>query len=163
MIAKEHIYNVTVRWTGNNGTGTSDYRSYKRSHIISARNKPDIPGSSDPVFRGDDTKYNPEELLLASLSGCHMLWFLHFCADSGVVVVDYIDNPIGIMIETANGGGKFKEVTLQPVVTVSGNVSSDSIEELHHKAHTHCFIANSVNFPVKHRATIKNRCPNKDI
>jgi organic hydroperoxide reductase OsmC/OhrA len=111
---KEHTYKLTVRWTGNTGSGTLNYKSYERSHVISAENKPEIFASSDPVFRGDKTKYNPEELLVASLSGCHMLWFLHLCAEAGIVVTGYSDNPTGIMTETENGGGKFKEVVLRP-------------------------------------------------
>jgi len=150
---KEHTYSLTVTWTGNTGTGTSGYRSYERSHIISASNKPDIEASSDPSFRGDSARYNPEELLVASLSGCHMLWFLHLCADSGIIVTGYTDNPTGAMTETANGGGKFKEVVLNPVVTVSDASMLDKLEALHEKAHEHCFIANSVNFPVRHNAT----------
>lgn len=152
---KEHFYKLTIKWTGNKGNGTLDYRSYERSHVISADNKSDILASSDPAFRGDRAKYNPEELLLASLSSCHMLWFLHLCADKGVIVTDYIDNPIGIMTETDNGGGKFKEVTLNPVVTVTDRNSIDKLGDLHKKANELCFIANSVNFTVRHKATGK--------
>ncbi|MBF9251796.1 OsmC family protein [Pontibacter sp. 172403-2] len=152
---KEHTYKLTIKWTGNQGKGTLDYSSYERSHIISADNKSDILASSDPTFRGDRTRYNPEELLLASLSSCHMLWFLHLCADNGVIVTDYIDNPVGIMAGTDNGGGKFKEVTLNPVVTVTDQNSIDKLSNLHKKANELCFIANSVNFMVSHKATGK--------
>jgi len=152
---KEHAYKLTIRWTGNKGNGTSDYRSYERSHIISADNKSDIAASSDPAFRGDSTRYNPEELLLAALSSCHMLWFLHLCAVSNVIVTDYIDNPVGIMTETDSGGGKFKEVTLHPVVTVTDHNSIAKLSDLHKKANELCFIANSVNFTVSHKATGK--------
>lgn len=150
---KEHFYKLTVQWTGNMGNGTLNYRTYERSHVISAENKESILASADPAFRGDKSKYNPEELLLASLSSCHMLWFLHLCADNGVIVVDYIDSPTGIMEETENGGGKFKEVTLNPIVTVSDLTSLDKLDELHEKANELCFIANSVNFIVKHKPT----------
>lgn len=152
---KEHFYSLTLRWTGNSGTGTASYHSYERSHIISADNKPDILASSDPSFRGDNTKYNPEELLVASLSRCHMLWFLHLCAESGIVVLDYTDNPTGVMTEAENGAGKFKEVTLAPIVTVKDPNSIDKLERLHKKANELCFIANSVNFKVKHKGTAK--------
>ena len=154
-MARQHNYHISVTWTGNNGTGTSDYNAYDRSHIISAGNKIDIPGSSDPLFRGDKNKYNPEELLVASLSSCHMLWYLHMCAEAGVIVVDYIDNASGIMIEIANGGGRFKEVTLNPVVTVTENSMIEKANELHKRANERCFIANSVNFPVLHNPTIR--------
>lgn len=152
---KEHSYKLTVQWTGNMGNGTLNYRAYERSHVIVSDNKERIQASADPVFRGDKTKYNPEELLLASLSGCHMLWFLHLCADNGISVIDYIDNPTGIMVETENGGGKFKEVTLNPIVTVDGIISQSKLDDLHKKANEFCFIANSVNFPVKHNPSVK--------
>ena len=148
---KEHKYKMKIEWTGNTGTGTADYRSYKRSHIISSLHKEPIQASSDPSFRGDNTKYNPEELLVASLSGCHMLWFLHLCADAGLVVTNYVDNPTGLMTETENGGGKFKEVTLYPIVTVEDLSRLSELENLHKKANELCFIANSVNFKVKHK------------
>jgi len=152
-MSKEHIYQLQVKWTGNNGTGTSDYKAYERSHLISAENKPDILASSDTPFRGDASKYNPEEFLLASLSSCHMLWFLHFCADNGVIVLDYVDNPIGTMIEIEKAGGKFTSVTLRPLVTVSEEFMIPILNELHEKAHKCCFIANSVNFEVKCEAS----------
>lgn len=152
---KEHFYKLTVQWTGNTGNGTLNYRTYERNHTISADNKETIIASADPAFRGDKTKYNPEELLLASLSSCHMLWFLHLCSDNGVIVTDYTDNPTGIMEETDNGGGKFKEVTLNPIVTVTDLGALDKLDDLHKKANELCFIANSVNFIVKHNSTGK--------
>lgn len=152
---KEHLYKLTVQWTGSKGNGTLNYRAYERNYVISADNKASLLASADPAFRGDKTKYNPEELLLASLSGCHMLWFSHLCADNDVIVIDYIDSPTGIMEETKNGGGKFKEVTLNPVVTVNDTASLDKLDDLHKKANELCFIANSVNFTVKHHPTGK--------
>ena len=149
-MSKEHTYTLTTKWTGNTGTGTSAYKAYERAHTIEKENKPDILLSSDPAFRGDTTRYNPEELLLASLSSCHMLWYLHLCSEAGIVVVDYADHATGIMEETADGGGKFVEVALHPVVTVSDAFMIEKANALHHKANELCFIANSVNFPVKH-------------
>lgn len=146
----KHHYKVTIQWTGNKGTGTSGYRNYERNHTISAENKMTIEGSSDPAFRGDKTKHNPEEMLLSSLSSCHMLWYLHFCSEAGVIVTDYTDEATGIMAETADGSGHFTEVTLFPTVTVSEESMKEKAEQLHHKANEYCFIANSVNFPVKH-------------
>ncbi|MGI9582774.1 OsmC family protein [Chryseobacterium sp. RRHN12] len=147
---KTHHYKTTIQWTGNKGTGTSGYRAYERSHTISAENKPVIEGSSDPAFRGDSTKYNPEEMLLSSLSSCHMLWYLHFCSEAGIIVTEYTDEASGIMAETASGSGHFTEVTLHPRVTVTEASMTEKAEQLHHKANEYCFIANSVNFPVKH-------------
>ena len=146
--AKHHHYSTTVRWTGNTGSGTSDYRAYERSHEITAEGKPTIAGSSDPAFRGDAARYNPEELLVSSLSACHMLWYLHLCADAGVVVIDYSDEARGIMEETT-GGGRFSLVVLQPCVTVASPDMIEKAMQLHASAHTHCFIANSVNFEVR--------------
>jgi len=153
---RQHNYQLTVQWTGNTGTGTSNYRGYERSHIIKADNKVEIAASSDPMFRGDKTKHNPEDLLVASISSCHMLWYLHLCSEAGVIVVDYIDNATGIIIEdSSTGSGCFTEVTLNPVVTVTENSMTEKANELHKKANKLCFIANSVNFPVLHHAVIK--------
>jgi organic hydroperoxide reductase OsmC/OhrA len=145
-----HHYNTTLSWTGNKGTGTSDYRAYERSHLLSVAGKPEIPASSDPKFRGDKTRYNPEELLVASLSSCHMLWYLHLCAVNGVVVVEYNDSAAGTMTETENGSGQFIEATLRPIVTVKEKSMIDKANALHEEAHSMCFIARSVNFPVHH-------------
>ena len=147
--SREHAYSINVTWTGNRGTGTSAYTAYDRAHEIGATGKPTIPGSSDPKFRGDPARYNPEELLLASLSACHMLWFLHLCADAKIAVVAYADNATGTMSEGADGSGRFTEVILHPTVTVQNESDVGRAEELHEKAHQLCFIANSVNFPVR--------------
>lgn len=153
-MSKEHHYTTTIQWTGNKGTGTSNYRDYERSHTIAAGNKPVIEGSSDPAFRGDRTKHNPEDLFLSSLSSCHMLWYLHFCSEEGIIVVDYIDCAKGIMTETDNGSGHFTEIILYPTVTVTEESMIEKARQLHHKANQFCFIANSVNFPVQHMPTV---------
>lgn len=147
---REHHYKATIHWTGNKGTGTDNYRNYERSHTIEIENKSPIEGSSDPAFRGDKTKHNPEELFLSSLSSCHMLWYLHFCAEDGIIVTDYTDEATGIMTETPDGSGHFASVTLHPTVTVAEESMIERAKELHHKANQFCFIANSVNFPVQH-------------
>jgi len=146
---KTHNYETTVTWTGNTGSGTSGYRDYERSHEICADGKPAIPGSSDPAFRGDPARWNPEELLVASLSQCHMLWFLHLCSAAGVVVTSYRDQPIGTMTETEDGGGHFTEIALRPEVGFAEPAQAARATELHKRAHELCFIANSVNFPVR--------------
>ncbi|MDB4876814.1 MAG: peroxiredoxin [Gemmatimonadetes bacterium] len=144
-----HRYTLRVTWTGNAGTGTSDYRGYERTHEIAAAGKPVIAGSSDPNFRGDATRYNPEELLVASLSSCHMLWYLHLASNVGIVVTDYVDDPVGTMREAPDGSGRFTSVVLRPTVTVRAGTNPIVAGELHHRAHSLCFIANSVNFPVE--------------
>jgi organic hydroperoxide reductase OsmC/OhrA len=146
---KIHTYAVQMTWTGNLGTGTSSYRAYSRNHEIQAEGKPMIPGSSDPAFRGDPTRYNPEELLVVSLSTCHLLWYLHLCATAGIVVVDYTDDPVGTMVETEDGGGHFTEVTLRPQAVLKAGADLQLAKQLHDQAHQMCFIANSVNFPVR--------------
>lgn len=148
---KQHFYNLTVKWTGNTGTGTSHYRGYERSHTVIIKNKAGIVCSSDPAFHGDSTKHNPEELFLASISTCHMLWYLHLCADAGVVVADYTDNATGTMQEVEQGGGHFTEVTLNPIVIVTDKSMIEKAIGLHHMANKLCFIANSCNFPIHHK------------
>ncbi|CAM1359751.1 OsmC family protein [Tenacibaculum xiamenense] len=147
---RQHNYSAIIKWTGNKGKGTLNYKEFERSHMISINNKPDILCSSDPVFLGDKTKYNPEELLLASLSSCHMLWYLHLCSESNVIVTEYIDEPTGIMIEKQNGSGCFSEVSLNPIIKVAEQSMIEKAIELHKKANELCFIANSVNFKVLH-------------
>jgi organic hydroperoxide reductase OsmC/OhrA len=149
-----HPYEVTVAWTGNQGTGTSGYRAYGRDHDVTADSRPTIAGSSDRAFRGSAERWDPERLLVAALSQCHMLSYLHLCAESGVVVVDYVDHAEGSMQQTSDGGGHFTEVTLRPHVTVSEESMGPKASELHGRAHQLCFIANSVNFPVLHDPTI---------
>jgi organic hydroperoxide reductase OsmC/OhrA len=142
---RRHSYAVSVAWTGNLGTGTSGYTAYSRNHEITAEGRPPLACSSDPSFRGDPSRYSPEELLVASLSSCHMLWYLHLCADSGIVVTDYHDSARGMMVETADGGGHF----VAPAVRIADGGDPDLALRLHERAHQLCFIANSVNFPVR--------------
>lgn len=151
---KQHKYESKINWTGNTGSGTENYRSYERSHQIIVENKPLIEGSSDPAFRGDAIKHNPEDFFLSSLSACHMLWYLHFCAVNHVIVEEYTDRAKGIMMEEDNGKGRFTEVTLNPNVTVKSQDMIKLAIELHKKASEYCFIANSVSFPVKHQPTV---------
>jgi organic hydroperoxide reductase OsmC/OhrA len=155
-MSRLHRYEVTLEWVGNSGSGTSTYKAYERSHIISAGNgKPSIPGSSDPLFRGDAARWNPEELLVASLAACHKLWYLHLCATSGVVVTSYVDRAGGEMEESADGGGHFLRVVLRPRVTITPASDLQKACELHAMAHAKCFIANSVNFPVEHEPDVR--------
>lgn len=157
-----HHYELDLQWTGNLGTGTSHYRAYGRNHTISFPNtkaagetKPDLLASADPTFRGDPSRYNPEELLLAALSGCHMMSFLHVCVNAGVVVTAYEDHATGTMALHPEGSGQFTEVTLNPIVTVAEASMIENLEALHHKANQLCFIANSCNFPIRHNAISK--------
>jgi len=145
---KLHRYDVKVTWKGNEGTGTGSYRGYSRNHEVTAGAKPAIAGSSDPAFRGDPARWNPEDLLVASLSACHKLWYLGLCAQAGVTVLSYEDDALGQMVEEADGAGQFTSVTLRPKIVIDAQSDPDVAAALHHKAHAMCFIARSVNFPV---------------
>jgi len=148
---KKHKYKIKTVWTGNEGTGTKNYKTYNRNHFISGEAKyTEILGSSDPSFLGDKTKYNPEDLFLSSISSCHMLWYLHLCATNNITVTSYIDNANGVMQESTNGSGKFSSVTLNPVITITNILNKDKAIKLHEKANEMCFIANSCNFKIKH-------------
>ncbi|MCO6485008.1 MAG: OsmC family protein [Saprospiraceae bacterium] len=144
-----HHYTATVIWTGNRGTGTSGYREYDRQHRITIPGKTDIRASSDPVFRGDASRHNPEELLVAALSSCHMLWYLHLCAEAGIRVTAYSDAARGTMALTPDGGGQFVEVILHPQVLITADSDPEKAITLHEQAHHLCFIARSVRFPVR--------------
>lgn len=148
-VSKQHQYAVNIAWTGNDGAGTQTYRSYRRDHEISAAGKAPIAGSSDPAFRGDPVRYNPEELLVAALSGCHMLSYLHLCAVNGIVVLEYHDEAGGSMQEERDGGGAFVRALLKPRVRIAKGGDRDKALALHDTAHHLCFIASSVNFPVE--------------
>lgn len=154
---KEHKYIAKIEWTGNTSSGTSDYKSYERSHSIIVENKPTILASSDPSFRGDKSRHNPEELFVSSFSSCHMLWYLHLCAINNVVVEEYSDIAEGYMVEESSGSGHFKEVVLNPHVVVKSQEMVAKAIELHEKANAYCFMANSVKFPVNHRPMVKAR------
>lgn len=153
-MARVHTYDTVVTWTGNLGTGTSGYRDYSRDHDVAADNRKTIAGSSDPAFRGDPSRWNPEQLLVAALSQCHMLWYLHLCARAGVVVTGYVDHALGTMSETGDGG-RFTEVVLRPRVTVAAPAMVEAATSLHAEAHRACYLANSVNFPVRHEPRIE--------
>ncbi|NER17181.1 OsmC family protein [Spongiivirga citrea] len=153
---KTHHYTTNLKWTGNKGKGTASYTSYSRDYEIKANNKKTtIPGSSDPSFRGNPEHYNPEELLVASLSSCHMLWYLHLCSVNKIVVLDYIDQASGIMEETKDGSGRFTSVTLKPKIVISFESNVEKAHQLHEEANRLCFIANSCNFEILHEAEIQ--------
>ena len=163
---RTHSYDVTVAWTGNRGSGTSGYREYGRDHEVTVSGAGDgegagdasppqpIAGSSDSAFRGDPGRWNPEQLLIAALAQCHMLSYLHACAAAGIVVTGYTDEAHGTMTETTDGGGHFTEVVLRPRVTVTSPDMVEKAAGLHREAHEKCFIASSVNFPVRHEPVV---------
>ena len=146
---REHRYAVSITWNGNLGTGTSGYRDYSRDYEIGSEGKSTIHGSADPAFRGDRSRWNPEELLVASLSACHKLWYLHLAAEAGIIVTAYADRAEGALEVGRDGVGQFKSVVLHPTVTVAPASDIERARTLHQPAHEKCFIANSVNFPVE--------------
>ena len=152
---RQHRYRIVTRWTGNLGTGTSAYTAYSRAHELNGAGKSAaIPGSSDPLYRGDVARYNPEELLLGALSACHMLWVLHLSADAGITVTEYEDEPLGEMAEHADGSGEFTRVVLRPRVKI---LQADRVQDaigLHARAHAVCALARSMNFPVEHEPQV---------
>lgn len=150
----EHRYELRATWTGDRGSGTSGYRDYDRAVTIEVAGKPALLASSDKPFRGDPTRWNPEDLLLASLSECHLLSYLHACVQVGVIVTGYHDDASGVMIEDGRGGGAFREVVLRPRVVVAEQAMVDAALAAHAQANEWCFIANSVNFPVRHEPTV---------
>jgi organic hydroperoxide reductase OsmC/OhrA len=152
---KQHHYKIQNNWTGNLGQGTRNYNSYSRDHSIQAANKiQPILGSSDPAFMGDPGRYNPEEMLLAAVSTCHMLWYLHLCSSKQITVVSYSDEAQGTMQEHQNGSGAFSRIILFPKIEILEAQKITLAQELHQQAHQMCFIANSCNFPIEHQAEI---------
>jgi organic hydroperoxide reductase OsmC/OhrA len=152
---KQHRYAVRLDWTGNEGTGTSAYRAYSRSHDLCAPGKPAIPGSADPAFRGDPARWNPEELLVASIAACHQLWYLHLCAVAGIIVQAYSDGASGIMVEQPDGAGQFESVTLRPHARLARGADEQKARALHHEAAKMCFIARSVSFRIDHEPSFE--------
>lgn len=154
-MAKQHAYTATVTWTGNTGAGTASYTGFSRDHLVEVDGKPPLAASADPAFRGDPARMNPEDLLVSSLSECHMLWYLSLCSAAGIVVTSYVDTASGVMVEERGGGGRFTEVVLRPGITVTDESMLAKAAQLHETANEKCFIANSVNFPVRHVPEIR--------
>lgn len=155
MKNKTHEFMATICWTGNRGQGTRTYRGYDRTWDITTASKATVHCSNDPVLGGDPTKHNPEDLLLASLSSCHMLWYLHLASNAGIVVHAYSDTPIGIGETLQNGAGRFLQATLKPRIIVSKGSDLQLANALHNEVHKYCFIARSVNFPITYEATFE--------
>ena len=154
-LPRAHDYTTELHWTGSRGVGTAGYTSYDRDFRISVAGKPDLEGSSDPMFRGTAARYNPEDLLVAALSSCHMLAYLALCARAGVRVLDYTDRASGTLVFDSRGGGRFESVTLRPIVTIADPAHAGGALALHDTAHDRCFIASSCSVPVRHEPVIR--------
>lgn len=154
-MAKPHDFTALIEWTGNRGQGTRTYRSYDRTWNIAQPGKAVIACSNDPMLGGDATKMNPEDLLIASLAACHMLWYLHLASDAGISVVSYRDEALGSGESERDGTGRFLSATLRPTITVEKGADLQLAAALHHEVHKYCFIARSVNFPVSYQPSIE--------
>ncbi|WP_299016298.1 OsmC family protein [uncultured Caulobacter sp.] len=152
-MAKQHDYTSLIEWTGDRGQGTRTYRGYDRTWNIATPGKPVVNCSNDPLLGGDPTLHNPEDLLLSSLSACHMLWYLHLASSAGIVVRGYRDQPLGVGESTPDGAGRFLRATLRPHIVVEHGADLTKADAIHHEIHKVCFIARSVNFPVDYAAT----------
>ncbi|MGI8923054.1 MAG: OsmC family protein [Fimbriimonadales bacterium] len=159
MQPNEHHYDLTVRWTGNLGDGTSGYRSYSRDHVVNADGPPEIIASSDPAFGGDKSRWNPEQLLLAAAAQCHMLSYLYVASKAGIVVTAYEDHAEGTVVMNPDGSGQFASATLHPQVTISDSEKQELAASLHHEAGQVCFIARSVNFSIAHEPHVVVEVP----
>lgn len=148
-MSNNHDFTAKLRWTGNKGTGTSAYRAYTRNWTLESAGKPAIACSNDPLLGGDPALYNPEDMLIAALSSCHMLWFLHLASDAGLIVHSYEDTPIGTGECLPDGTGRFIRALLQPRIGLIPGSDTKLADEVHGRIHNHCFIARSVNFPVR--------------
>jgi organic hydroperoxide reductase OsmC/OhrA len=153
MGGRVHVYEASIIWTENRGQGTSAHKNYDHDHMLRVAGKPQLQMSSDPAFLGDPARYNPKELLVTAISSCHVLWYLHLCVESRVVVAAYEDCASGRLIVSTEDGGHFESVTLRPNVTIEAG-ETEAARRLHDCAHKKCFIASSVNFPVFLEATI---------
>ncbi len=152
---KEHDFTAQVVWTGNQGEGTKSYRSYTRNWSVTTPGKPEIQCSNDPLLGGDPTLHNPEDMLIATVSACHMLWYLHLASSAKIVVTSYVDNPIGTGQSEPDGTGRFIKAVLKPVIEVARGTDLEKADQIHHQIHKHCFIARSVNFPITYEASYR--------
>ncbi len=154
-MASRHEYVPTIVWTGNRGDGTRNAGGYDRNWNIETPGRPTIACSNDPLLGGDPALPNPEDLLIASLSSCHMLWYLHLAQRAGIVVQHYTDSPVGIGESEPNGVGRFVKAVLKPTITVEVGSDLERADAIHHRIHKYCFIARSVAFPVEYEATYR--------
>ena len=153
--SKAHEFQATIRWTGAGEAGTRDYKSYDRSYDVVIEGKPVVAGTAAPEYRGDPTRHNPEDMLVASSSSCHMLWYLHLCAVNNIVVMAYEDRAVGTLEVEKDGSGRFSEIMLRPKVTISAESDLELAESLHAEARVRCFIARTLNCPVTHDAVVE--------
>jgi organic hydroperoxide reductase OsmC/OhrA len=152
-------YAASVIWTGNLGEGTASYTAYGRDFTVVVPGKPELYGSADAAYRGSSDRHNPEELFLASLAACQMLFYLSLCGQHGIRVLSYESRAAGGLTPLENGGGRFEGIALTPVVTVAGGTDTELAIRLHDRAHERCFIANSCSVPIRRRLVVRTEVP----
>ena len=152
-MSSAHDFTARIRWTGNTGDGTRHYKAYTRDWALATPGKPEIACTNDPRLGGLPNLYNAEDMLIAALSSCHMLWFLHLASDAGLIVHSYVDEPLGHGTSLPDGTGRFTAATLRPRIGMAAGSDPKLADEVHGRIHAHCFIARSVNFPVTIKAS----------
>ncbi|MGV0996986.1 OsmC family protein [Empedobacter falsenii] len=147
-----HLFKVALNWIKKESKMDSSTRIYTKSHHISIEGKPDLEVSAAKAFKGDPNLYNPEDLLLSSLTSCHMMSYLYCCAQHKIEVISYQDHSEATLQVNPDGSGKIVKVDLFPDIIISDSSQIELALSLHKKANELCFIANSCNFPVYHHA-----------
>ncbi len=147
-----HLFKVALNWIKKESKMDSSTRIYTKSHHISIEGKPDLEVSAAKAFKGDPNLYNPEDLLLSSLTSCHMMSYLYCCAQHKIEVISYQDHSEATLQVNPDGSGKIVKVDLFPEIIISDSSQTELALSLHKKANELCFIANSCNFPVYHHA-----------
>jgi len=153
LVHKDHLYTADLEWTGSVAGPTRDYRSYSRDFVLRLPGKVDLRGSSDPAFVGDPLLHNPEDLLLAAIASCHMLSWLSLCARRKIVATAYRDAPEAAMTWVGDTYA-FSSVVLKPRCIITADSDLALATALHEEANHVCFIARSVNFPIRHESVI---------
>ena len=145
-----HLFKVALNWIKKEPQTDSSTRIYTKSHHISIEGKPDLEVSAAKAFKGDPNLYNPEDLLLSSLTSCHMMSYLYCCMQYKIEVISYQDHSEATLQVNPDGSGKIVKVDLFPEIIISNSSQIELALSLHKKANELCFIANSCNFPVYH-------------
>jgi organic hydroperoxide reductase OsmC/OhrA len=147
-MSHQHLFSGELHWTGTPGEDEHGKLKLGRAFVLRFEGKAPLEGSSPAVFRGDDSKHNPETLMVSSLAACHHLTYLSVCERAGVRVLEYSDNASGTLA-LKDGRMRMVEVRLSPQVRIADAAQIEHARELHAKAHAHCFMSNSVNFEVR--------------
>ena len=149
----EHKYQLKLNWTG--GSEIDAIQNDRMYEVLIDR-KPTIYGSADKPFFGDPEKYNPEDLLLAALSACHMMSFMYVCRKLGIKVYHYEDHATGLLKINQDGTGQFEFAELKPKVKADHMPDGMIFKELNSRAAKLCFIKRSINFTVNYKGSFES-------